>query len=289
MRLVVLNSCAGAAAVDGDPFSGISTKLVALGLPAVVAMQYVVGDAAAVTFGAALYRSLIAGERDVENAVADARLAVLSEGYDMDWVAPVLFTHSGDTRLFDLSMLGWYTLDGSRPVRSPEWGRPGFLGLCVSDPIERAMRLLGPDFDTYSIEDRRTRCWAFQAEARVCVEEHGGAIIGLSISVDDDNSGKLRVSLPYGLLLGESTLNDTLAIERLRPPKVHRSAPELLLSETWSYVCPDSPEGWLKIEFSSHTTAGRDEHPPDWFSWDMDFSGRQVTSCRIGPRGHESI
>jgi hypothetical protein len=289
LRLAVLNSCASAAAADGDPFSGIATKLVALGVPAVIAMQYVVGDAAAVTFGSALYRSLIQADREVDEAVADARLAVLSEGHEGDCVAPVLFMQNTGARLFDLSLIGWYTLDATTPARSPEWGRPGFLGLALSDPIERAMRLLGTEFDLYSLDDKVTRCWAFQEESRVCVEERDGSIEGLSVSIDGDNPGMLRISLPYGLLLGASTMKDTLAIERTSGPRVRRESPELLLTETWSYVCPDSGEGWQKIEFSTSTAAGREEHKHNWFSWDMDLSNRLVTSCSVRPRGSEHM
>jgi CHAT domain len=289
IRMAVLNSCASAAVVDGDPFSGIAMKLVALGIPAVVAMQYVVGDAAAVTFGSSLYRSLIDRERVVEDAVAEARLAVLSRGHEIDWVAPVVFVQRSEARLFDLSMIGWCTLDGSRPARWPQWGQPGFLGLTVSDPIERAMRLLGSDFDTFTDDTRIYRCWTFQGESRICVVEEAGSILELSASIDGDDHGGLRISLPYSLLLGESTMVDTLAIERLREPKKERSAPENLLSETWSYVCPDSGEGWLKIEFTTTTSAGREDPNPDWFSWDMDLSRHLVTGCRIAPRGTEFI
>jgi hypothetical protein len=49
LRLVVLNACEGGRASVEDPFAG-SPAPGAAGLPAVVAMQFPITDAAAVTF-----------------------------------------------------------------------------------------------------------------------------------------------------------------------------------------------------------------------------------------------
>jgi CHAT domain-containing protein len=50
MRLVVLNSCEGSRTDASDPFAGLATSIVALGVPAVVAMQFEITDKAAITF-----------------------------------------------------------------------------------------------------------------------------------------------------------------------------------------------------------------------------------------------
>ena len=46
LRLVVLNSCEGARTTLTDPYAGVATTLVQLGVPAVVAMQFEISDAA---------------------------------------------------------------------------------------------------------------------------------------------------------------------------------------------------------------------------------------------------
>ena len=44
LRLVVLNSCEGARTTVSDPYAGVATTLVSLGVPAVVAMQFQISD-----------------------------------------------------------------------------------------------------------------------------------------------------------------------------------------------------------------------------------------------------
>ena len=63
LRLVVLNSCEGARTTLTDPYAGVATTLVQLGVPAVVAMQFEISDRAAIVFAEELYTNLI-GRRD---------------------------------------------------------------------------------------------------------------------------------------------------------------------------------------------------------------------------------
>jgi hypothetical protein len=99
--LVVLNSCRGARATLTDPFAGVATSLVALGVSAVVAMQFSISDAAAIAFAEELYTALIARRMPVDAAVAEGRKAVLSDVNEVEWATPVLFSHSADGLLFD--------------------------------------------------------------------------------------------------------------------------------------------------------------------------------------------
>ena len=101
LRLVVLNSCEGARTSVRDPFAGIATSIVALGIPAVVAMQFEITDDAAITFAEELYGSLIAREDPIDVAVAEARKAVFTEVNETEWATPVLFLRNEDGRLFD--------------------------------------------------------------------------------------------------------------------------------------------------------------------------------------------
>ena len=66
-RLVVLNSCSGAAAGVSDLFSGTAAALVRGGVSAVAAMQYEISDPAAVAFARGFYAAIARG-RGVDDA-----------------------------------------------------------------------------------------------------------------------------------------------------------------------------------------------------------------------------
>jgi hypothetical protein len=115
IRLVVLNACHGARRTDADPFSGITQGLIQAGVPAVVAMQATVTDDAAISFSEDFYHAL-AKRKDLDQAVCDARVAMVNEGFTREWGVPVLATSSRD-----LSFL------------SPTWGQR------ASDLLERIL------------------------------------------------------------------------------------------------------------------------------------------------------
>jgi hypothetical protein len=100
LRLTVLNSCEGARTSLTDPFAGIATTLVQLGVPAVVAMQFAISDRAAIAFAGELYTSLIGRQYPIDASVAEARKAVLTEVSETEWATPVLFLRSLDGKLF---------------------------------------------------------------------------------------------------------------------------------------------------------------------------------------------
>ena len=103
LRLVVLNVCSSGRVDAGVPFQGIPPQLVRGGVPAVVAMQYSLDDAAAALFAREFYHQLCLGDDagHVDIAVTHAR-SVLAVNRDKDWsyAVPVLFTHSADSVLF---------------------------------------------------------------------------------------------------------------------------------------------------------------------------------------------
>ncbi len=101
-RLVVLNACDGARHGATDAFDGVAQTLLLSSIPAVVAMQLVVPDRAALTFAERFYASLVEGH-PVDAAVAEARLALAAKHRHFRWVAPVLYLRSPDGRLFDLA------------------------------------------------------------------------------------------------------------------------------------------------------------------------------------------
>ena len=99
-RLVVLNSCSGAAAGASDLFSGTAAALVRGGISAVAAMQYEISDFAAVAFARGFYAAIARG-RGVDDAVSSGRVAILGlSDRTLEWVTPVLYLRGHDARLF---------------------------------------------------------------------------------------------------------------------------------------------------------------------------------------------
>jgi len=105
LRLVFLNACETActARLEGlDPFAGVATALVMAGLPAVVAMQLPISDAAAIAFSRSVHLRLAAGE-PLDTAVTEGRQAIFSIAHStMEWAIPVLFTRVADGLIFDM-------------------------------------------------------------------------------------------------------------------------------------------------------------------------------------------
>ena len=101
MRLVVLNACEGARTSRADPFAGTAQTLMRDGVPALVAMQFEITDAAAVTFARAFYGAVCRGV-PVDAAVAEARLDLVLGGNQVEWGTPVLYLRAPDGRIFDV-------------------------------------------------------------------------------------------------------------------------------------------------------------------------------------------
>ena len=111
LRLVVLNACQSATVGGrqtndaGRGFIGMAPSILRAGVPAVVAMQHLIADEAAVTFASTFYKRLTASRwaGRVDVAVNLARQACQSEfPHSFAFVAPVLYLSSSDGQLFDL-------------------------------------------------------------------------------------------------------------------------------------------------------------------------------------------
>jgi peptidoglycan hydrolase-like protein with peptidoglycan-binding domain len=100
LRLVVLNSCEGARTTLTDPYAGVATTLVRLGVPAVVAMQFEISDGAAILFAEELYTNLIGRQDPIDAAIGEARKAIYAEIDSVEWATPVLFLSDPDVELF---------------------------------------------------------------------------------------------------------------------------------------------------------------------------------------------
>ncbi|MDZ7369365.1 MAG: CHAT domain-containing protein [candidate division KSB1 bacterium] len=102
LRLAVLNACEGARASRTDPFTGTAQSLVQQGLPAVIAMQFEITDAAAITLSHEFYTALADGY-PVDAALVEARTAIFAAGNDVEWGTPVLYMRAPDGKIFDIA------------------------------------------------------------------------------------------------------------------------------------------------------------------------------------------
>lgn len=103
LRLVVLNACDTGRSSVSDPFSSVAGALMREGLPAALAMQYMISDQAAIEFSRAFYEGL-AHQLPVDVAVMDARQAIrLALPGTLEWGTPVLHMRSLDGYLFDIA------------------------------------------------------------------------------------------------------------------------------------------------------------------------------------------
>lgn len=104
VRLAVLGACNSGRRDKVSPWNAVAPALLESGLAAVIAMQYLVQDDAAVAFSKDFYTSLAAG-LTIDEAVsagrrAMTRVASLSPVTNLEWAVPVLYLNSADGVLF---------------------------------------------------------------------------------------------------------------------------------------------------------------------------------------------
>jgi hypothetical protein len=101
LRLVVLNACWTARAGAIGPYAGVATALLNAGIPAVLAMQFPITDAAALAFSRAFYRRLARGDT-IDAAVTEGRMAIRrQDSASLEWGTPVLFERLTNGRIVD--------------------------------------------------------------------------------------------------------------------------------------------------------------------------------------------
>src|SRR6266853_4673082 len=101
LRLAVLNACEGARSSRQDPFSGVAQSLLQQRVPAVIAMQFEISDAAAKVFALEFYRAVAEGN-PVDAAVCESRKALFKEEFGQEWATPFLYMRSQEGQLFEL-------------------------------------------------------------------------------------------------------------------------------------------------------------------------------------------
>jgi WD40 repeat protein len=178
-RLVVLNSCSGAAAGVSDLFSGTAAALVRGGVSAVAAMQYEISDPAAVAFARGFYAAIARG-RGIDDAMSSGRVAILGlSDRTLEWVTPVLYLRGHDSRLFTFPA----------PADDAEdRGREGAGGGQPGGTISPAAAGRGPHRDSPA---DRPRARALQPETSVppsrlarTLAGHTSAVLGVAFSPD---------------------------------------------------------------------------------------------------------
>lgn len=103
LGLVLLNACEGGLASRSDIFSSTAATLARRGVPAVIAMQVEITEAAAIEFSSQFYEALAEG-LPVDAAVTEARKAVsLAIANTLEWGVPMLLSRAPDGVIFDLA------------------------------------------------------------------------------------------------------------------------------------------------------------------------------------------
>ena len=101
LRLIFLSTSTGTRRVARDSFADMPQTLVRQGIPAVLAMRFPLSDAAAIALVHSFYSELANG-LPVDLALAEARKAMSVNGENLACLAPVLYSRSEDSRLFEL-------------------------------------------------------------------------------------------------------------------------------------------------------------------------------------------
>jgi CHAT domain-containing protein len=101
LRLAVLNCCESARTGPRGRIDSPAAALMRSGLRAVVAMQFPIGDRAAIRLAEGFYKAL-ANNQPVDQAVTAAR-AFIRDGSRVEWGIPVLYMRSANAQLFEVN------------------------------------------------------------------------------------------------------------------------------------------------------------------------------------------
>ena len=98
-RLIVLNACEGGITSTENIFSGVAQSVVKKGVPAVLAMQYVITDKSAIVFSETFYNALSRGS-PIDTSLSLARLAIYNQPNEIEFGTAALYMRAQSGRLF---------------------------------------------------------------------------------------------------------------------------------------------------------------------------------------------
>ena len=102
IRVAMINAAEGAVTGPKDPYVGVVQALVANGIPAVVGLQGIISDRAAIALAQEFYSALSEG-LPVDTALVEGRRAIRFADQELEWGVPVLYLRSADGNLFDVA------------------------------------------------------------------------------------------------------------------------------------------------------------------------------------------
>lgn len=102
IRVALINAAEGALTGRKDAYAGVVQALVANGIPAVVGLQGIISDRAAITLAQEFYAALSEG-LPVDAALLEGRRAIRFADQEFEWGVPVLYLRSHDGNLFDVA------------------------------------------------------------------------------------------------------------------------------------------------------------------------------------------
>lgn len=116
VKLVLLNSCLAGRASRPHPFSGVAEQMMQAGVPAIIAMQYMIRDDVAIDFAHFLYAELLGGTCpgiiDLAMSAARSTLYAANPG-DFSFGTPVLWLNRNGGCIFSLDMPAKESSNGS--------------------------------------------------------------------------------------------------------------------------------------------------------------------------------
>ncbi|MBA3944217.1 MAG: CHAT domain-containing protein [Herpetosiphonaceae bacterium] len=174
VKVVVLSACESAR-VDRGVWNGVAQQLLAAGVPAVVAMQFPVGDDEARAFAAGFYTALATGST-VDVAVAEGRLRMAgSVPLTTGWGCPVIYMRTTEARLFHYSTPLTAALEQAQAA------------LVVNQAIKHiAGSVIGLDLGTVVVENGQ-----LVVNQQIDAVEQSGTVVGLRVvNLDLHSDGK---------------------------------------------------------------------------------------------------
>lgn len=232
-RLVVLNSCAGAAGGQEDLFSGTAAALARGGVSAVAAMQYEISDPAAVAFCRGFYGAIARGH-GVDEAVTSGRVAIIGlSGRTLEWVTPVLYLRGRDSRLF--TMPGRSSADTAAPGNRGE-GLTSKLATTLSgDASDGRGHTATPRSDVPGFSN------AEPADTEPEIVSHEPPVVTTTSARDAD-----RHQLQVGLVYTRAQLRKLFAIE---DATINNGVfPIRNRHEIWLFVTEQKPAGHVQYK-----------------------------------------